>query len=166
MKVPITLTVNGKRHRFKIEPRITLLELLRNTLQLTGTKEGCGMGECGSCIVLVDGSPVNSCLMLAVDAQGRRVTTIEGLASNDEVRFLLQSFVDKGAVQCGFCTPAMILSAKALLDKNPRPGEEEIKKALSGILCRCGSYKRIVQAIRAAAEKMGEESRDENQLRG
>lgn len=166
MKVPITLTVNGKRHQLEIEPRTTLLELLRNTLQLTGTKEGCGMSECGSCIVLVDGSPVNSCLMLAVDAQGRRVTTIEGLASHDEVHFLQQSFVQKGAVQCGFCTPAMILSAKALLDKNSRPGEDEIKKALSGILCRCGSYKRILEAVRAAAEKTEVESRDENQLRG
>ena len=116
--------------------------------------------------MLVDGAPVNSCLVLAIDAQGRRVTTIEGLASNDEVRFLLQSCVDKGAVQCGFCTPAMIPSAKALLDKNPRPSEEEIKKALSGILCRCGSYKRIVEAVRAAAENMREDSRDENQLRG
>lgn len=135
-----------------ITPWITLLELLRETLHLTGTKEGCGLGECGSCIVLVDGTPVNSCLMLAVDAQGRQITTIEGLASNDDLHPLQQSFIEKGAVQCGFCTSAMILSAKALLDKNPDAGEEEIKQALSGIICRCGNYKKIIEAVRTASD--------------
>ena len=136
-----------------ITPWITLLELLRETLHLTGTKEGCGLGECGSCIVLVDGTPVNSCLMLAVDAQGRQITTIEGLASNGDLHPLQQSFIEKGAVQCGFCTPAMILSAKALLDENPDAGEEEIKQALSGIICRCGNYKKIIEAVRTASDR-------------
>jgi len=153
MKVSIDLTVNGERHQVDITPWITLLELLRETLHLTGTKEGCGLGECGSCIVLVDGTPVNSCLMLAVDAQGRQITTIEGLASNGDLHPLQQSFIEKGAVQCGFCTPAMILSAKALLDENPDAGEEEIKQALSGIICRCGNYKKIIEAVRTASDR-------------
>ena len=153
MKVSIDLTVNGERHQVDITPWITLLELLRETLHLTGTKEGCGLGECGSCIVLVDGTPVNSCLMLAVDAQGRQITTIEGLASNGDLHPLQQSFIEKGAVQCGVCTPAMILSAKALLDENPDAGEEEIKQALSGIICRCGNYKKIIEAVRTASDR-------------
>ena len=153
MKVSIDLTVNGERHQVDITPWITLLELLRETLHLTGTKEGCGLGECGACIVLVDGRPVNSCLMLAVDAQGRQITTIEGLASNGDLHPLQQSFIEKGAVQCGFCTPAMILSAKALLDENPDAGEEEIKQALSGIICRCGNYKKIIEAVRTASDR-------------
>ena len=152
MMVSINLTLNGERHQVDITPWITLLELLRETLHLTGTKEGCGLGECGACIVLVDGRPVNSCLMLAVDAQGRQITTIEGLASNGDLHPLQQSFIEKGAVQCGFCTPAMILSAKALLDENPDAGEEEIKQALSGVLCRCGNYKKIIEAVRTASE--------------
>lgn len=152
MKVSIDLTVNGERHQVDTTPCTTLLELLRETLHLTGTKEGCGLGECGSCIVLVDGRPVNSCLMLAVDAQGRQITTIEGLASNGDLHPLQQSFIEKGAVQCGFCTPAMILSAKALLDENPDAGEEEIKQALSGIICRCGNYKKIIEAVRTASD--------------
>ena len=151
--VSINLTLNGERHQVDITPWITLLELLRETLHLTGTKEGCGLGECGSCIVLVDGTPVNSCLMLAVDAQGRQITTIEGLASNGDLHPLQQSFIEKGAVQCGFCTPAMILSAKALLDENPDAGEEEIKQALSGIICRCGNYKKIIEAVRTASDR-------------
>ena len=152
MKASIDLTVNGERHQVDTTPWTTLLELLRETLHLTGTKEGCGLGECGTCIVLVDGKPVNSCIMLAVDAQGRQITTIEGLASNGELHPLQKSFIEKGAVQCGFCTPAMILSAKALLDEKPDAGEEEIKQALSGVLCRCGNYKKIIEAIRTASE--------------
>lgn len=147
--------VNGERHHVELEPWTTLLELLRNTLHLTGTKEGCGTGDCGTCIVLVEGRPVNSCLMLAVDAQGRDVTTIEGLALDEELHPLQRSFLEKGAVQCGFCTPAMILSAKALLDKNPSASEEEIKQALSGVLCRCGSYQKILEAVRAARDEAG-----------
>ena len=138
----------------ELEPRTTLLELLRDTLHLMGTKEGCGMGDCGTCIVLVEGRPINSCLMLAVDAHGRQVTTIEGLAIDEELHPLQRSFLEQGAVQCGFCTPAMILSAKDLLDNNPEPEEEEIKRALSGVLCRCGSYQKIIRAVRVAAGKM------------
>jgi len=138
----------------ELEPRTTLLELLRDTLHLMGTKEGCGMGDCGTCIVLVEGRPINSCLMLAADAHGRQVTTIEGLAIDEELHPLQRSFLEQGAVQCGFCTPAMILSAKDLLDNNPEPEEEEIKRALSGVLCRCGSYQKIIRAVRVAAGKM------------
>jgi len=154
MNVTIDLTVNGEPHRLEVTPWTTLLELLRETLHLTGTKEGCGLGDCGNCVVLVDGNPVNSCLMLAVDANGRQITTIEGLASNGALHPLQTSFIEKGAVQCGFCTPAMILSAKALLDKNPGANEEEIRRALSGVLCRCGSYTKIVEAVRTASEEM------------
>ena len=154
MKVAIHLIVNGEDYQIEVEPEKTLLELLRDTLHFTGTKEGCGLGDCGTCIVLVDGKPVNSCLMLAVDARGCRITTIEGLDAQGELHPLQQSFLDKGAVQCGFCTPGMILSAKALLDKNPKPSEYEIKEALSGVLCRCGSYKKIIEAVQAAGETM------------
>ena len=154
MNVTIDLTVNGELHQLEVTPWTTLLELLRETLHLTGTKEGCGLGECGNCVVLVDGNPVNSCLMLALDANGRQITTIEGLASGEALHPLQASFIEKGAVQCGFCTPAMILSAKALLDKSPGANEEEIRRALSGVLCRCGSYTKIVEAVRTASEEM------------
>ena len=153
MKAIVNLTVNGEDYELEVQPQTTLLELLRNHLHLTGTKEGCGMGDCGTCIVLLDGQPVNSCLMLAVDANRRKVTTIEGLAENGRIHPLQEKFLEKGAVQCGFCSPAMILSAKSLLDKNPAPSEEEIKEALSGVLCRCGSYKKIIEAVQAAGGK-------------
>jgi carbon-monoxide dehydrogenase small subunit len=153
MKTIIELTVNNEVWQVEVEPQSTLLEILRESLHLTGTKEGCGMGDCGTCIVLVDDKPVNSCLMLAIDARGRRVTTIEGLQKGEELHPIQQSFIDEGAVQCGFCSPAMILSAKALLDENPRPNEDEIKRALSGVLCRCGSYKKIIAAVKAASPK-------------
>jgi aerobic-type carbon monoxide dehydrogenase small subunit (CoxS/CutS family) len=154
LKFAIHLIVNGEDFQIEVEPEKTLLELLRDVLHLTGTKEGCGLGDCGTCIVLVDGKPVNSCLMLAVDARGCCITTIEGLDAEGELHPLQQSFLDKGAVQCGFCAPGMILSAKALLDRNPKPSEYEIKAALSGVLCRCGSYTKIIEAVQAAAEKM------------
>ncbi len=153
MKITIDLKVNGEDTELEVEPQTTLLELIRNHLHLTGTKEGCGVGDCGTCIVLVDGQPVNSCLMLAVDARGRKVTTVEGLEEDGRLHPLQEKFLEKGAVQCGFCSPAMILSAKALLDKNPAPGEDEIKEALSGVLCRCGSYKKIIEAVQAVGEK-------------
>ena len=153
MKTIVHLTVNGEETEWEVEPQTTLLELIRDHLHLTGTKEGCGLGDCGTCIVLLDGQAVNSCLMLAVDARGRKVTTIEGLEEDGRLHPLQEKFLEKGAVQCGFCSPAMILSAKALLDRNPAPGEEEIKEALSGVLCRCGSYKKIIEAVRAAGEK-------------
>jgi carbon-monoxide dehydrogenase small subunit len=152
MNVTIDLTVNGESYRLEVTPWTTLLELLREILHLTGTKEGCGLGECGTCIVLVDGNPVNSCLMLAVDANGQQITTIEGLASGEALHPLQASFMEKGAVQCGFCSPAMILSAKALLDKKPGASEAEIKEALSGVLCRCGSYKKIIEAVRTVSQ--------------
>jgi carbon-monoxide dehydrogenase small subunit len=152
MKVPIQIEVNQTGYSLEVEPRTTLLELLREKLHLTGTKEGCGLGDCGTCIVLLDGIPVNACLMLAVDAQGRAVTTIEGLAAGGNLHPLQQSFIEKGAIQCGFCTPAMVLSAKALLDKKPRVTRDEIKEALSGVLCRCGSYPKIIEAVEAVSE--------------
>lgn len=152
MKVSIDVHVNGERYQTEAEPRTTLLEFLRQTLHLTGTKEGCGLGDCGTCIVLLDGKPVNSCLVLAVDANGRQVKTIEGLAEDGKLHPVQQSFIDNDAVQCGFCTPAMILTAKALLDKRPDPAEEEIKQALSGVLCRCGSYQKILNAVQAVGK--------------
>lgn len=155
MKVPIDFVVNGERYELEVEPRETLVELLRERLHLTGTKEGCGIGDCGTCIVLIEGVPVNSCLVLAVDVNGRQVSTIEGLAGEGGLHPLQESFLEKGAMQCGFCTPAMVMSGKALLDRDPGAGEGEIKRALSGVLCRCGSYKKIVEAVKAAGEKMG-----------
>jgi len=152
MKVAIHIEVNRTGYSVEVEPRTTLLELLRETLHLTGTKEGCGLGDCGTCIVLLDGIPVNACLMLAVDVRGRAVTTIEGLAAGGYLHPVQQSFIEKGAIQCGFCTPAMVLSAKALLDKNPRATRDEIKEALSGVLCRCGSYPKIIEAVEAVSE--------------
>jgi aerobic-type carbon monoxide dehydrogenase small subunit (CoxS/CutS family) len=158
MKVAIHIEVNRTDYSVEVEPRTTLIELLRETLHLTGTKEGCGQGDCGTCIVLLDGIPVNACLMLAVDAQGRAVTTIEGLATGGHLHPLQQSFIEKGAIQCGFCTPAMVLSAKALLDKNPRATREEITEALSGVLCRCGSYPKIIEAVEAVSQGKGDEA--------
>ena len=153
MKTTIELTVNDELRQVEVEPQTTLLEMIREGLHLTGTKEGCGMGDCGTCIVLMDGKPVNSCLMLAVDARGRRITTIEGLQKDGKLHPLQQSFIDEGAMQCGFCSPAMILSAKALLDEDRHPDEEAIKRALSGVLCRCGSYRKIIAAVKAASPK-------------
>jgi carbon-monoxide dehydrogenase small subunit len=149
----IAFKLNGRDCRVEAAPQVSLLELLRENLHLTGTKEGCGVGDCGICLVLLDGKPVNSCLVLAVDVAGREVVTIEGLATGDGLHPLQESFIEYGAVQCGFCSPAMILAAKALLDRNPDPSEQEIKQALSGILCRCGSYKKIIQAVRETASK-------------
>ena len=154
MKVPVKLLVNGELYQLDVAPNETLVELLRERLHLTGTKEGCGVGDCGTCIVLLEGVPVNSCLVLAVDANGRQVATIEGLDDEGRLHPLQESYLEKGAVQCGFCTSGMIMSGKALLDENPDAGEEEIKRALSGVLCRCGSYKKIVAAVKAAGEKM------------
>ena len=151
-RVHVQMRLNGDDVEFLCEPRQTLLEVLREGLGLTGTKEGCGNGNCGACSVLLDGVLVNSCLVLAVDANGRRVTTIEGLAEDGKLHPVQQSFIDNGAVQCGFCTPAMILTGKALLDKNPDPTEGEIKQALGGTLCRCGSYQKILNSVQAVAK--------------
>jgi len=148
----ISFLLNGEVQELEIEDHWTLLYLLREELGLTGTKEGCGSGECGACTVLVDNKAVNSCLYLAAEADGKEVLTIEGLASPDGTLHPLQrAFVENGAIQCGFCTPGMILSAKALLDENPSPTEEEIRHALAGNLCRCTGYLQIFRAVKAAS---------------
>jgi carbon-monoxide dehydrogenase small subunit len=154
MKSFIQLTINGQAVEAAVEPNRTLLQFLREDLGLTGTKHGCGLGDCGACTVILDGRPVNSCLVLAIQANGSEVLTIEGLAENGKLHPIQQAFVDKGAIQCGFCTPGMILSAKALLDANPKPTEDDIRIALSGNLCRCTGYQKIVEAIGEAAEKI------------
>lgn len=150
----ITMTVNGAPVEAAVEPNRTLVQFLREDLGLTGTKHGCGLGDCGACTVILDGKPVNSCLVLAVQANGREVLTIEGLADNGKLHPIQQAFVKTGAVQCGFCTPGMILSAKALLDENPRPTEREIRTAISGNLCRCTGYQKIVEAIAEASKTL------------
>jgi carbon-monoxide dehydrogenase small subunit len=147
----ISMTVNGSKEYLDVPSNMTLLQLLRERLALTGTKNGCEAGECGACTVLMNGEPVNSCLVLAVEADGAEVVTVEGLAHDDHLTPLQQAFVDHNAVQCGFCTPGMLISAHALLKRNPRPTEEEIREALVGNLCRCTGYNRIVQAVQKAA---------------
>jgi aerobic-type carbon monoxide dehydrogenase small subunit (CoxS/CutS family) len=148
------LLVNDEEHAVMVEDRDTLLEVLRDKLFLTGTKEGCGTGECGACTVLVDGKPVLACLMLAINASGKKITTIEGLAAGGKLSRLQQAFVEFGAVQCGFCSPGMILSATALLRKNPSPTRQEIQKSLEGNLCRCTGYNKIVEAIEHVRENI------------
>jgi carbon-monoxide dehydrogenase small subunit len=152
MKRLITLIVNGENHEVAVEPGTILLDVLRGELGLTGTKLACDYGNCGSCTVLIDGKAVLSCLTLAIDAQGKDIITVEGLAQNGRLHPLQQSFVEHGAIQCGFCTPGMLLSAKALLDQNPHPDEAEVKEAISGNLCRCTGYHKIVDAILDVAE--------------
>jgi carbon-monoxide dehydrogenase small subunit len=147
----VELSVNGEKHEFAILPNETLLEVLRDRLELTGTKMGCGEGACGTCTVLIDGRPVRSCLTLAVEVQDKEVVTIEGLSDGQELHPVQQAFVERGAIQCGFCSPGMILTGKALLDENPRPSEEEVRRAISGVVCRCTGYAKIVEAILAAA---------------
>ncbi|MFQ6015149.1 MAG: (2Fe-2S)-binding protein, partial [Anaerolineae bacterium] len=156
MKHTIHLTVNGETHEVSSAPYRTLLEVLRDDLRLTGTKEGCGTGDCGSCTVLLDSKAVASCLVLAVEADGHVITTIEGLASNGDLHPLQRAFIEHGALQCGFCTPGLLMSARALLDENPHPSETEIRKEISGNLCRCTGYDKIVRAIAAAAKSLSE----------
>ncbi len=151
LKQEITLTVNGEPHTLTVKVNHTLLDVLRNDLGLTGTKEGCGEGDCGACTVLLQGKPVNACLVLAVEANGKAITTIEGLAHDGELHPLQKAFIEQGAVQCGFCSPGMLLTAQALLDENPTPTEEEIRMGIAGNLCRCTGYVRIVKAIQAVA---------------
>ena len=147
MKQIITLSVNGESCEVAVEPRTILLDVLREMLGLTGTKKACDFGSCGSCTVLMDGKAVLSCLILAVDAQDKDILTIEGMANNGQLHPLQRAFIDHGAIQCGFCTPGMLLSAKAILDENPQPTEEEVRQAISGNLCRCTGYHKIVEAI-------------------
>jgi len=147
----IRLKVNGELKELDVEPWRTLLEVLREDLGLTSVKEGCGTGDCGSCTVILNGRAVNSCLVLAVDADGGEVLTVEGLSNGSELHPLQKAFIKHGAIQCGFCTPGMIMAAKALLDENPNPSPEEVKEALSGNICRCAGYSNIVKAVLAAA---------------
>jgi len=152
-KMQIILTVNGAEHELLTSPNRTLAQALREDLELTGTKQGCEVGDCGSCTVLLDGEPVNSCLVLAVQASGQAVTTIEGVADGNKLHPVQDAMVERGAVQCGFCTPGMVLSAVSLLDKAPDPSESDIRQALSGNLCRCTGYQKIVEAVADAAKK-------------
>ncbi len=154
MKKKISLQINGEMHEVEVEARESLLDVLRNRLSLMGTKKGCNTGDCGACTVILDRRPVNSCLVLGVEADGREILTIEGLAQSGTLHPLQEAFIEKGAVQCGYCTPGMILSAKSLLDENPQPTDEEIKHALAGNLCRCTGYVKIIEAVRATAERM------------
>lgn len=153
-KTRIRLIVNGEPYEVEVEPHKTLLEVLRDDLNLTGTKGSCGVGECGTCTVLVDGKPMLSCLTLAITVRDRNITTIEGLAKDSKLHILQKIFLEKGAVQCGFCTPSMLLTAKALLDENPNPTRQEVIDYLSGVLCRCTGYVKIVDAVLAAAEEI------------
>jgi len=151
----ISMTVNGSKEYLTVPSNMTLLKLLRERLALTGTKNGCEAGECGACTVLMNGEPVNSCLVLAVEADGADIVTVEGLAGDDRLTPLQEAFVEHNAVQCGFCTPGLLISAHALLERNPHPTKEEIQEALVGNLCRCTGYLRIIQAVQTAAEEGG-----------
>ncbi len=159
MKTAITLNVNGKEYPLEVKANEILLNVLRDRLGLMGTKYGCGIGECGACTVLLDGKAILSCQSLAFTADGKKITTIEGLEHNGSLHPLQQAFIDEGAVQCGYCTPGMILSAKALLDTKPDPSDQEIKQAIRGNLCRCTGYTNIIRAIKTASEKIKDQGR-------
>jgi len=155
-KKTIKLVVNGKEHTLEVGTNETLVEVLRERLRLTGTKIGCNRGECGACTVLIDGDPILSCLTLAIECEGKEILTIEGLEDPEtgELDPIQEAFVENFGIQCGFCTPGMVMSAKALLNKNPDPSEEEVKEGIQGNLCRCTGYKQIVESILVASEKM------------
>lgn len=155
MKSVITLKVNGDAHEILISPNQTLLEVLRDNLGLMGTKRGCDLGACGACTVLVDGEAYLSCIMLAMDATGKEIRTIEGLSETGELHPLQQSFVEVGGLQCGFCTPGIIMTAQAILDEEPHPTEESVKKKMAGNLCRCTGYKKVIEAVMTASERIG-----------
>jgi carbon-monoxide dehydrogenase small subunit len=161
MKTLVTCTINGQEHSVLADTRDTLLELLRDRIGLTGAKEGCGNGNCGTCTVIVDGAPVNACLVLALEAPGRAIVTVEGLASGGRLHPIQQALVEHGGTQCGFCTPGIVLSAKALLDGNPHPTAQDVRQAIAGNICRCTGYDKIVDAVMAAAagaqRRQGEE---------
>ena len=151
-KIQIQLTVNGNKHSLKVAPNKRLLDILREDLNLTGTKEGCDIGECGACTVVMNGQAVHSCLVLAPQADGAEILTVEGLANGEHLHPLQTNFLQYGAVQCGFCIPGMLMSSYALLEENPHPNEDEIKEAIAGNLCRCTGYKQIIQAVEATVE--------------
>lgn len=151
MRKSLHLKVNGEKYQVEVEPQEILLDVIRDKLNLTGTKRGCDTGDCGACTIIMDGKAVNSCLVLALEADGKEIVTIEGLAKKGQLHPLQEAFVQHGAVQCGYCIPGMIMSAKALLNENRNPTEEEIRKAIAGNLCRCTGYAKIVQAIQALA---------------
>jgi carbon-monoxide dehydrogenase small subunit len=151
--INIQLIINGSEERLQAPPNLSLLHLLRENLALTGTKNGCEAGECGACTVLLDGEPVNSCIVLAVECGGKSVETIEGLSDKKSMQKLQEAFMELNAIQCGFCTPGMLISAYALLERNPSPSDEEIRTALLGNLCRCTGYERIISAVKKAARK-------------
>jgi len=150
----IKVTVNGILYELSVQPWETLLDVIREHLGLTGTKEGCGLGECGACTIIMDGKTVNSCLVLAVEADNRVITTIEGLANGDELHPIQEAFVKCGGLQCGFCTPGMIMSTKALLEEKPNPSEEEVRKGIAGNFCRCTGYTKIIESVKVAAKNM------------
>lgn len=152
MKKLICLTINGKEYELAVAPNMTLADLLREELLLTGTKKGCELGDCGTCTVIMNGKAVNSCLVLAVQASGKEITTVEGLETDEGLHPLQEKFIENGAIQCGFCTSGMLLSGKTLLDKNPKPNELEIRTAISGNLCRCTGYQKIVESIKDVSE--------------
>jgi aerobic-type carbon monoxide dehydrogenase small subunit (CoxS/CutS family) len=160
IKIPLNLKVNGNIYRIEVEPQYTLVDVIRNQLQLTGTKKACDRGECGACTVLLDGKPIYSCMTLAITAVGKEILTIEGLASGEKLHPIQQAFIEHDAFQCGFCTPGQIMAVKGLLEQNPSPSREEVKQALAGNLCRCGSYLRILEAALSASQhsKKGGES--------
>lgn len=155
-KKVIELSINDEPYVLAVEPQQTLLEVLRDSLSLTGTKEGCGTGECGSCTVLLDGKPVLSCLMLAVECVNLDITTIEGVGSIERMAPIQEALLEKGGVQCGFCTPGMVLATTAMLNRNPKPSEREIKRSLEGHLCRCTGYNKVIEAVEATIEKMSD----------
>jgi aerobic-type carbon monoxide dehydrogenase small subunit (CoxS/CutS family) len=156
--VEITLKVNGMRYTVDVKPQRTLVEVLRETLGLMGTKKSCNEGECGACTLLMDGKPVASCLVLAIDAQGKEILTIEGLSQGENLHPIQEAFLKHGGIQCGFCTPGMVMSAKAFLDEHPEPTETEVRKAISGNLCRCTGYQQIVDSIMAGSQMMKRET--------
>ncbi len=160
MKTILSLNINGDDFEVMASPTDFLVDVIRDAVGLTGTKKGCGVGDCGACTVLIDGMPYLSCLTLALSCQGKNIVTIEGLAKNGELHPVQRAFIDKGAIQCGFCTPGMILSSKALLDRIPNPTEEQIKVGIAGNLCRCTGYVKIVEAVSHAAKIIGSQKKE------
>ena len=158
--VPVTLSVNGKDVRVLIEPRRTLLSVLREELGLTGAKRGCGRGQCGACTVIIDGATAYACMTLAIDCEGREIRTVESLAEGDQLHPVQEAFLEHDGYQCGFCTPGQVMSAVALLEHVPHPGEQEVRREMAGNLCRCGAYPNIVRAVLAAAGKGGGHAED------